>query len=83
MKIYIRSAKDGPYIVSGRIASTGEKCTMKATGFVKSRGRIITMYSRVDKDVEYDEKGNPVHRQYSMDRQHRFYVETEDDIEEY
>ena len=45
-----------------------------------SNGRKITSYERVDKDVEYDKNGNPVKRQYSMDRQHRFWIETEDSI---
>lgn len=65
----------------GRIEDTNEPCIMSATGYWTSfNGRKITSYERVDKDVEYDKNGNPVKRQYSMDRQHRSWIETEDSI---
>lgn len=71
-------------VIKGKIADTDELCTMKSTGYwVGANGRKITSYERVDKDIEYDNKGNPVKRQYSMDRQHRFWVETEDRIPNY
>ena len=82
MKKYIRFSRDITD-VSGTIADTGERCTMRATGSVRSKGRTITLYTRTDKKIEYDDKGRPVRRQYSMDRRHRFYLETEDWIDEY
>lgn len=45
-------------------------------------GRQITSYLRVDKP-DYNERGERVFRQYSRDRHHRFYVETEDRYEDY
>lgn len=52
---------------------------MRANGYwVGARGKHITSYERVDKDTEYDDDGNPVFRQYSMDRHHNFYIESED-----
>lgn len=80
MKRYIKSSRaDG--ITSGRIAETGEPCKMRANGYwIGAGGAHITSYERVDKEVEYDEKGRPVFRQYSMDRRHNFYLETEDII---
>ncbi len=67
--------------ITGKIASTDERCVMKPNGYwVGTGGRHITSYERVDKDVEYNDRGEPVNRQYSMDRQHRFWVETEDEI---
>lgn len=73
MKIIIESN------ITGRIAETGERCVMEPNGYWLGRnGRKITSYERVNKDIEYNDKGEPVHRQYSMDRQHRFWVETED-----
>ena len=67
--------------IRGRIEDTNEPCIMSVTGYwTGSNGRKITSYERVDKDVEYDKNGNPVKRQYSMDRQHRFWIETEDSI---
>lgn len=65
-------------LVSGRIGDSEERCTMQPNGYWTSGSRKIISYERVDKDVEYDRNGNPVKRQYSMDRQHRFWVETED-----
>ena len=70
--------------IRGKIADTNEPCVMQANGYwMGDKGRKITSYERVDKDVEYDDKGNPVKRQYSMDRQHRFWIETEDMIHDY
>lgn len=67
--------------IRGKIADTDEPCLMEPNGYwVGANGRKITSYKRVDKDIEYDDEGNPVKRQYSMDRQHRFWVETEDNI---
>ena len=67
--------------VSGRIEDSNERCVMVPCGYwVGYGGRKITSYERVDKDVEYDKNGKPVKRQYSMDRQHRFWIETEDRI---
>ena len=78
MKRYIRND------ISGRIADTDERCVMRDNGFwVGDRGRRITSYERVDKDVEYNDKGVPVYRQYSMDRHRRFWVETEDEVKNY
>lgn len=78
MKIIIESN------ITGRIAETGERCVMEPNGYwVGPNGRKITSYVRVDKDIEYNDKGEPVYRQYSMDRQHRFWVETEDEIKNY
>lgn len=69
--------------IYGRIENTDERCEMKATGYwVGEKGRHITSYDRVDK-IDTDKDGNPVHRQYSMDRQHRFWIETEDKMTEY
>ena len=54
----------------GRLADTGERCVMQANGFwVAAGGRHVTSYVRVDKEDN---------KQYSMDRKHLFYVETED-----
>lgn len=54
---------------------------MEPNGYwIGPNGRKITSYVRVDKDVEYNDAGEPVCRQYSMDRQHRFWAETEDGI---
>lgn len=70
--------------ISGRIEDTGERCVMEPTGYwIGANGRHITSYERVDKEIEYDRDGNPVKRQYSMDRQHRFWIETEDRVKEY
>lgn len=82
MKKYIKSDEsDFPEVrtIRGTIYETGEKCLMRMNGYwVGAGGRHISSYERVDKKVEYGDKGNPVIRQYSMDRRHRFYVETED-----
>ena len=69
--------------IRGRIEDTDEPCIMQATGYWTSNGRRITSYERVDKEVEYDKNGDPVKRQYAMDRQHRFWIETEDKIRNY
>lgn len=70
--------------IRGKLADTNEPCVMQVNGYwMGDKGRKITSYERVDKDVEYDDKGNPVYRQYSMDRQHRFWIETEDRIKNY
>lgn len=59
-----------PHMMKGIIAETGESCVMEVNGYwIADRGRKITSYVRVDK------KDN---RQYSMDRKHNFYIETED-----
>lgn len=74
MKRYIKSD------ISGKIADTDERCTMRANGYWVGRGgRKITSYSRTDKEVEYRDDGTSVVRQYSMDRHHRFWAETEDE----
>lgn len=79
MKRYIKSS-----IVRGRLADTGERCEMQANGyFIGEHGRKYTAYTRVDKDIEYTDDGTPVHRQYTMDRQHRFWVETEDEVKDW
>jgi hypothetical protein len=77
MKKYIKSD------TIGKIAKTGEKCIMRPIGFWVQDGRRITSYEQVDKEVEYDDRGRPVRRQYSMDRYHRFWVETEDTVKEW
>lgn len=67
-------------MMKGTIETTGERCEMEATGFwVGAKGRHITSYVRTDK-AETDSEGRPVSRQYSMDRHHRFWIETEDRI---
>ena len=77
MKLHIKES------ISGRIEDTNERCVMEPTGYwIGANGRRITSYERVDKEIEYDKNGNPVNRQYSMDRQHRFWIETEDRIRE-
>lgn len=69
-----------PKPTRGTIASTGERCEMRANGYwTGERGRHITSYERIDKPIEYNERGAPVIRQYSMDRHHKFYIETEDE----
>ncbi len=78
MKLRIKES-----IISGRIEDTDERCRMEPNGFWTANGRRVTSYVRVDKDIEYDKNGNPVKRQYSMDRQHRFWIETEDRVKEY
>ena len=80
MKKYI-SAKREIGVVSGKIAETGEPCKMRMTGYwTGAQGKHISSYERIDKEVEYDDQGRAVYRQYSMDRHHRFWVETEDRI---
>lgn len=78
MKLHINES-----IISGRIENTDERCKMEPIGYWVDGGRRITSYERVDKEVEYDKNGNPVKRQYCMDRQHRFWIETEDRITNY
>lgn len=61
--------------ITGKIENTNERCVMRATGYwVGAKGKHITSYERIDKP-ETD-----IHRQYSMDRHHRFWIETEDKI---
>ena len=72
-----------PKPTRGTIASTGERCEMRANGYwTGDRGRHITSYERTDKQ-EYNKDGKPVFRQYSMDRHRRFYLETEDEKHDY
>ena len=55
--------------IGGTIENTSERCKMVANGFwVGGKGRRITSYERVDKEDN---------KQYSMDRFHRFWIETE------
>lgn len=68
-----------PKPTRGTIASTGERCEMRANGYWTSGTKHITSYERIDKPIEYNERGAPVIRQYSMDRHHKFYIETEDE----
>ena len=73
MKKYIRSSR----ALSGTIENTCERCKMIPTGYwVGSGGRHITSYARVDKKEDK-------FRQYSMDRHRRFWIETEDDWEDW
>ena len=75
---YVKAERE-PGVISGRIAETGEPCKMRMNGYwVGGGGKHISSYERVDKEVEYNEDGRPVYRQYSMDRHHRFWLETED-----
>lgn len=65
---------DAMPIIYGTLSTTGEKCAMQANGFwYGERGRRITSYIRVD---TCEPAG--ISRQYSMDRKHVFYIETED-----
>ena len=83
MKKYVKAARMLPNISYGRIAETGEKCVMQSNGYWEGPGgRRITSYWRVDKP-DLNEKGERVYRQYSMDRHHRFWLETEDAWEDY
>ena len=64
-------------VISGTIETTGEKCKMQINGFwIGAKGRHISSYVRIDKD----EQPEGIHRQYSMDKHHRFWIETEDKI---
>lgn len=57
-------------VIGGTIEDTGERCKMVMAGYwVGERGRHISSYVRVDK---FDWK------QYSMDRGHHFWIETDD-----
>lgn len=83
MKKYIMSGRNLPNLSYGTIENTGEKCVMQSCGYwVAGGGRRVTSYHRVDKP-DYNDKGERVYRQYSMDRQHRFWIETEDPWEDY
>lgn len=83
MKRYIKSDKTPWHTTKGTIAETGEPCVMQPSGnWAGAGGRQITSYLRVDKP-DYNERGERVFRQYSRDRHHRFYVETEDRYEDY
>ena len=67
---------EGLPVISGTIETTGEKCKMQATGYwVAARGRHVTSYVRVDKN-----EPEGIERQYSMDKHHRFWIETEDKV---
>ena len=67
---------EGLPVIGGRIENTEERCKMQATGYwIGEGGRHITSYIRVDKD-----EPTGIERQYSMDRQHRFWIETEDKV---
>lgn len=80
MKKYIRSEREVG-VVSGRIENTDERCVMRMNGYWTGEGgRHISSYERIDKEVEYADDGTPVFRQYSMDRHHRFWIESEDKI---
>ena len=69
-KLYI----EGLPVISGTIYETGERCKMQSNGYwTGSKGRHITSYVRVDKN-----EPEGIARQYSMDRKHRFFIETED-----
>lgn len=63
-------------VISGRIEGSEERCKMQANGFwIGAHGKHITSYIRVDKD-----EPEGIERQYSMDKHHRFWIETEDRI---
>lgn len=63
-------------VIGGSIYETGERCQMQANGFwVGEKGRRITSYIRIDKN-----EPEGIFRQYSMDRHHRFFIESEDRI---
>lgn len=73
---YNKLYTEGIPVIGGTIEATGEKCRMQSTGYwVGEGGRHITSYVRVDKD-----EPEGIERQYSMDRQHRFWIETEDKV---
>ena len=56
--------------IKGTLAETGEQVEMVNNGYwIGYKGRHISSYVRVDKLDTC---------QYSMDRHHRFYLETED-----
>lgn len=62
-------------IIKGTIEDTGERCAMQSVGYwIGAKGRHITSYVRVDK-----KEPDGISRQYSMDRQHHFWIETEED----
>lgn len=69
-------------VISGTIFETGEKCKMQINGYwIGGNGRHISSYERIDNlEPEHDKYGRTVYRQYSMDRHHKFYLETEDVI---
>lgn len=67
---------EGIPVISGKIEGTSERCKMQSNGFwVGAHGKHITSYVRVDKD-----EPEGIERQYSMDRHHNFWIETEDRI---
>ena len=67
---------EGIPVISGKIEGTEEKCKMQSNGFwIGANGKHITSYIRVDKN-----EPEGIERQYSMDRSHRFWIETEDKI---
>ena len=67
---------EGIPVISGTIHETGERCKMQMNGFwVGANGRHISSYIRVDQN-----EPEGIERQYSMDRHHNFFIETEDRI---
>lgn len=67
---------DGIPVISGRIEGSEERCKMQSNGYwIGAHGKHITSYIRVDKN-----EPEGIQRQYSMDKQHRFWIETEDKI---
>lgn len=57
-------------VIGGTIENTNERCEMVSNGYwIGENGRHITSYERVDKEDN---------KQYSMDKYHRFWIETED-----
>lgn len=67
---------EGIPVISGKIEGTSERCKMQMNGFwIGAHGKHISSYVRVDKD-----EPEGIERQYSMDRHHNFWIETEDRI---
>ena len=67
---------EGIPVISGKIEGTGERCKMQANGYwIGAKGRHITSYIRIDQN-----EPEGIERQYSMDKHHTFYIETEDKI---
>lgn len=46
-----------PKPIRGTIASTGERCEMRANGYWTGNGKRTTSYERIDKPIEYNERG--------------------------
>lgn len=71
---YNENYTEGIPVISGTLFETGERCKMQMIGYwIGGGGRRISSYIRIDKE-EPDGK----YRQYSMDRKHIFYLESED-----